>query len=727
MTTRQQLGAQLLDVLDVAAEPLVVVGRDWTYLYVNDAARDLLALHDGAVGTDVRAAHPHVVGTPLAAAAGRVMDGGPAEVVDQHDRVLGVDLRVRVTPVADGIALALRELTGTSRPPNRLMRDADLCQQLLDHATPAITLVDLDDRFVLLNRAAAEMIGRPVEDLVARSMTDVFGDEVGQRMGALHAEARRAGHAVEITGIDSWQRARGRDVLVEVFPVYGAASELLGSGAVVTDVTRLIATERELVASEARYRAVFAGSSLSLLVVRPAGAVVEANAAACRLLGYSRAELLAMRADDLVRADPEAIARRRTRMLTEGRLGYEEEDELVRSDGRVVPVLLTVKLVDEPGGGQVAFLVIRDQSRLQQLQAQLVRSERMEAAARLAAAVAHDANNVLAAVQGYAQLLSLEVDDPSAQRHVAGIQRSVDRAADMVSQLLAFTRGQDLEATDVAQVVAEQQDMLRRLLPQEISLLLELEPAPARADASQVGRVLLNLVVNARDAVGGSGTICVRTCTEVLEADDVLGAGSYAVLSVTDDGRGMDAAVAARCFEPYFTTRTTGTGLGLSSAHGIARQSGGDLRVRSSPGEGAELRLLLPSRMDTQPAPDDGDQPAGPLVLVVDDDISARHFVRALLQGGGCRVLEAGDGQEAVAVATAAGPVDLLLADLQMPHLDGAALAELLRETRPGLPVLLMSAAGPARDRSAASVLQKPFTGHELLTAVADALARRSG
>ena len=733
MTSRQELGEQLLGVLDGAPEPLVVIGRDGTYLYANDAARDLLGMADDPVGRDARALHPDVAGTELAAAGRRVMDGDPAEVVDLHYPPLGIDLQARLMPIADGVAVALLDVTEPGGSSVRRLHEPDLYQQVIDHANSGMTMSDPEGRFLVVNRTAAEMIGRPIEDLVGRTLEDLYEPGFAAELRAVLRQAEVTRAPVRLEPIERLHRERGREVVLHVFPVYDRDGRFMGTARTGTDVTELMHAERALVAAQERYRAIFTGSSLALIVARPRGLIVEANAAACKLLGYSRAQLLAISPRELVGDDPETVERWRARMLVDGRLGFEAEEEYIRSDGRRIPVLLTVKLIDDPEGGELISLVARDQSRLKELQTELVRAERMEAAGRLAAGVAHDANNILAAVQGYAQMLSRDVgENARAQRHLAGILRSVDRAGDMVHQLLAFTRSQDLAASDVdlAALVADQEDMLRRLLPQEVSLDLELAAAPVRADASQVGRVLVNLVVNARHAVDGNGAIRIRTAIEEAAGDDVLRAGRYAVLTVTDDGHGMDPGTAQRCFEPFFTTRPpgVGTGLGLSIAHGVARQSGGDLRVRTAPGQGSEFRLLLPAAsVEVEPPAvrRDGDERAATRVLVVDDDISSRAIVRALLRRHGYVVIEAGDGQEALAVAATESDVDLVVSDLQMPHVDGVALAAALRATSSGVPFLLMSGAASPPPGWEGPFLHKPFREQQLLEAVTAALARR--
>ena len=294
---------------------------------------------------------------------------------------------------------------------------------------------------------------------------------------------------------------------------------------------------------------------------------------------------------------------------------YEREEQLVHRDGSLVPILGTVTVLRDSRGGQpLVAVIVRDLTPMRALQARLVTAERMEAIGRLAGGIAHDINNVLAAVSGYAQLLTTEVEgSPRGERLLGGLFRTVERVGDLVSQLLAFARQQELQPVeqDLCDLVFDLEDMLRRLLPDDVRLVVTRQAVTqVLADASQLQQVLLNLVVNARNALPDGGTITVAVDVTQLPGDDggPLPAGRYARLTVTDDGVGMSPEVASQCFEPFFTTRSKagGHGLGLSTAYGIARQSGGDLRVETAPGRGSRFTLLLPAE---DRAPLEGDDP----------------------------------------------------------------------------------------------------------------------
>jgi signal transduction histidine kinase len=355
---------------------------------------------------------------------------------------------------------------------------------------------------------------------------------------------------------------------------------------------------------------------------------------------------------------------------------------------------------------------------LQETEEQLRQAQKMDAIGRLAGGVAHDFNNLLVAINGYSELLAGSLDDPRARGFAEQIRAAGDRAAALTQQLLAFSRQQVLqkEVLDPNSVIGELQAMLARLLGEGLRIDLDLAPAlpPIEADANQLGQVILNLAVNARDAMDGSGTLRIAT-----RAD-----GAETVIVVSDTGTGMDEETQSRIFEPFFTTKDVGrgTGLGLSTVYGIVTQSGGTISVDSRPGLGTTFEIRFPStdrsgaeRAVEEAAPEPG---AGEHVLVVDDEHVVRELVARLLGEAGYRVSVAGSGREALALDE---PFDVLLTDVVMPEIDGPTLAGRLG----AMQVVYMS--GYDQEALVAAdypFLQKPFSKDDLLRAVGLVLAR---
>jgi two-component system cell cycle sensor histidine kinase/response regulator CckA len=374
----------------------------------------------------------------------------------------------------------------------------------------------------------------------------------------------------------------------------------------------------------------------------------------------------------------------------------------------------------------------------------------MEAIGRLAGGISHDFNNLLTVISGYADLLADSLAaDPSALADLGEIRGAIKRAAALTGRLLAFSRKQILrpEVFDLNDVVATSEKLLRPLIGEDIELVLALTPSPGsiRADPYQVEQVIINLAVNARDAMPSGGRLCLETAAVELAADDPavgsdLGPGSWVVLTVRDTGHGMSDGVKDHLFEPFFTTKENGkgTGLGLSTVYGIVSQTGGAIRVASEPGRGTTFTIYLPrvsgsavlaAASDTAPRHRAG---AG-TVLVVEDEQTVRDLAVRILTGAGYRVVGAPSPQEAIRITEeTAGPLDLLLTDVVMPGgINGVDLAKRLVVTRPRLEVLYMS--GYTEEavirfgvpQGEARFLAKPFLPDELLAKVADLLEAR--
>ncbi len=378
---------------------------------------------------------------------------------------------------------------------------------------------------------------------------------------------------------------------------------------------------------------------------------------------------------------------------------------------------------------------------------QLLQAQKMDALGRLAGGVAHDFNNLLSIVLGYSDLLAPRFPDGSEERQqIEEVRGAVGRASDLTRQLLAFSRRQvlDMRVVEPGEVLLQTQKLLRRVMPESIDFALVRAPDlwRVRADPAQLVQVLINLSVNARDAMPKGGRLEIMARNEVLSGADAirekLAPGEYLRIDVQDTGVGMAAEVAARAFEPFFTTKGEqgGTGLGLATVYGIVQQLGGDIRVQSALEAGSRFVLRLPRARREEsgevqvPA---GEAPEVPgTVLVVEDMAPLRKMLRRMLEGLGYGVLSAASADEALAVAAGhAGAIDILLSDIVMPGLDGRELAKRLRAERPALAIILMSGysdllaeAGSAAELGADAVLQKPFTSVQLRRLLGEVRAR---
>jgi PAS domain S-box-containing protein len=518
--------------------------------------------------------------------------------------------------------------------------------------------------------------------------------------------------------------------------------------ALLADIAGRRRAQEALEESEGHYRLLFEGNPHPMYAFDAETLkFLAVNDAAVRHYGYSRAAFLTMVLNDLRRPEDmpvllRSLAAAEVSPAAGKSLGVfdhrKKSGEMVQMDVAASPIQM---------GGRRAWLVLAmDVTEKRSLEAQLRQSQKMESIGRLAGGVAHDFNNILGVITGYSELLGRRlVNDPRLHKYVTDIMKAAQRGAGLTRQLLAFSRKQVLQPTilDLNAVVGEMEKMLRRVIGEDVQLLTVFDEAlgAVKADAGQMEQVLMNLAVNARDAMLAGGSLTIETGSEVLDEAAArlhpgVEPGRYAVLSVSDTGHGMTAEVQGRIFEPFFTTKPLGkgTGLGLATVHGIVVQSGGHIRFHSAPGEGTTFKIYLPSAEGAgEPAMASlaaADLPPGSeTILVVEDEQSMREMIRECLQGTGYTVLEAADGAEAHDVCHGhPGVLDLLITDVVMPGIGGRALAERLQALRPGMRALYIS--GYTDDavvlhgvRSAEmAFLQKPFTPQALAVKIRQVL-----
>ena len=463
--------------------------------------------------------------------------------------------------------------------------------------------------------------------------------------------------------------------------------------------------------AEQKYRAIFENALEGIAQITVEGQVVSANPAMARILGYaSPAELIASVIDfqsELV-VDPVRRAELR-RLLEEQREVRDFEYQIRRRDGSLAWVSLSAGLMHS---GQRMYIegTWQDITERRQLEAQLLRSQKMEAIGQLAGGIAHDFNNLLVVISGGVDLASaaLTHDDP-VQADLREIQHAATRAANLTRQLLIFARRQvsTLQILNLNDLLFEINKLLHRLIRENI--VLQTVPAPdlglVHVDPGQIEQVIVNLTVNARDAMPQGGQLTIETANVVLDQEYarthlVIAPGRYVLLAVTDTGTGMSADVLHHAFEPFFTTKEPGqgTGLGLATCYGIIKQHGGSIELYSEVGRGTSVKVYLPHAADITARPlvkQAADQiPRGTeIVLLVEDEPAVRALTARMLRRQGYTVLEAANGIEALDIVRqhTGAPIDLLLTDMIMPKLGGYALAEQLRQRIPGLRVLLMS------------------------------------
>jgi PAS domain S-box-containing protein len=610
-----------------------------------------------------------------------------------------------------------------------------------------VVAVDLTLATIVLLELVRRLVQAPILAPGALMVIAVVASTTGARLGLLSAAIFTVYGAYVYADGDLFASYPADGALrLAVLALTGAAMALL------VGILKQRAEEQQAadLAREglSRQRMVTETTADAIVTIDEDSTILFANPATARIFGYPAGTLPGMSLTNLM---PEILRPRHVAALRK----YLETNmptmswhaiELTgrRRDGSEFPV--EVSFAEFPIDGRRSFTgTIRDISERKQLEAQLVEAQRMEAVGRMAGAIAHDFNNILTAVSGYATLVKdqLPENDP-AQEDVDGIVHAADGATALVRQLLAFSRRQVLhpQVVDLAATVDEIMPMIGRLIGERVTVDWRPPATPVaaiEADPTQLDQVIMNLVLNARDAMPEGGTITIEVADAELDADYArthleVQPGPYVMLAVSDTGVGMDRETVSHVFEPFYTTKSAGrgTGLGLATVYGIVKQSKGSLAVYSEPGLGSTFRVYFPqvsgvaAGRRTPPRPDVavGGQET---ILLAEDEASVRELVRTLLSRLGYRVLTAADGLTAVDIA-GRERIDLLLTDVIMPGLGGPEVAAKVRELQPNVPILFMSGyTAGAIDRhnlieQGAVLLQKPFTPAILAATVREAL-----
>jgi two-component system cell cycle sensor histidine kinase/response regulator CckA len=621
-----------------------------------------------------------------------------------------------------------------------------------EYAPIGMGLVAPDGRFIKVNRALADMLGYTAEELRAKSVQDIthpddWESDLNQVRRILAGEIRfyqmekrnlhKSGRVVWIwLSVSVVRDSEGR-------PLYFISQ--------VQDITERKRAEDELRHAEERFAKAFQSSPEGCAIATLSEArFIEANDAFLRMMGYERSEVIGATAQELrIWPDPEERGLLIKKILDGGTV-REEHGRFRTKSGRILQVRMSADIVhlqNEP----CLLGLARDVTEQNLLEEQFRQAQKMEAMGRLAGGIAHDFNNLLGVIIGYSELVSSSLAaDSVLYKRVEAIKQAGQRAASLTTQLLAFCRKQVLQprVVNLNSVVVETEKLLRPLLGEDIERTVVLDPKLGRvkADAGQIVQVIMNLAVNARDAMPTGGKVIIETANTVVGEGTIcegipVQPGFYVTLAVGDTGTGMDEETKARIFEPFYTTKPAGkgTGLGLATVYSIVEQNGGCIFVETGLGSGTTFKIYLP-RVDAvaetpavvQAAPEKPER-ASETVLLVEDELGLRTVVDESLRQEGYRVLLAANGMDALEVAAQhEGPIQLLITDVIMPFVSGPELAHSLRTLRPETRVLYIS--GYTADKFAdhpmvdpdLALLQKPFKLVDLAQKVRDLLSERA-
>ena len=584
-------------------------------------------------------------------------------------------------------------------------------KSILESAVDGIVIVSSQGIIESFNPAAEKIFGYAA------------GEAIGQKVNILMPEPHRRRHdqyietylrtgQKKIIGIGRETMARRKDG--SNFPIELSISEVkLPDRSIFTGIIRDITARRQsasaLKASEERFRLLVETMHDGLAVQDAQGKIIYVNPRFCEILGYKRDCLVGKLVSELMDSSSQIVFQNEIsdQQPVEGDL---VELNLEKDDGEQVSVRVSAKaLYDSNSRRKGSFIMITDVTQIKKLQRQLLHSQKMEAVGRLAGGIAHDFNNLLTVIQGYVDLslVGLEGKHPLYENLVQ-INEASKRAESLTRQLLAFSRKQVLQPKVLSLLVtiANLDQMLRRLIGEDISLVTRLDDSTGliKADEGQIEQVIVNIVVNARDAMPHGGKLIIETRNAKVDEiylgpEAEIPPGPYVQLNISDTGIGMDREVQSHIFEPFFTTKDVGqgTGLGLSTAYGIVKQSGGEIVVYSEPGQGTRFKIYLP-RVDTEAAAPEAKtsvkspQCSHHTILVVEDDVHVRGLIVEWLRRCGYKVLVAPDGPTALQrYAKGDKAVDLVLTDLVMPKMNGKEFADRFRHAQPGTRVLYMS------------------------------------
>jgi two-component system, cell cycle sensor histidine kinase and response regulator CckA len=652
-------------------------------------------------------------------------------------------LEMRTTLMPDGSYQSIfRDITERKRT-EQALRESEEKFALAFAASPdAVNINRLaDGLFVEVNKGFTELTGYTREDVVGTTSLQLgLWHDPADRQRMVE-ELQASGYCENLEAVFKRKDGRCGTGLMSARPI------LLNEVPHLISITRDITRRKQAEADLERLKVAIEQAGEAVVITDVAGAILYANPAFSQVTGYTREEVLQQNPRILKSGEhDEAFYEELWNTIASGRT-WSGRVVNKKKDGTLYTEEATISPIFDQQGNIVNYVAIkRDITGQLKLEAQYLQAQKMESVGRLTGGVAHDFNNILAVITGYCEMaMAKAAPGQPVYSDLERIHEAALRSADIIRQLLAFSRKQAIipRVIDLNEMVAGMLKMLQRMIGEGVELIWS--PAAnlpmIKMDPAQIDQILANLCVNSRDALDGSGTITLRTSRVQLDAaycaeQNGIIPGTYVVLTVTDNGCGIDPEVREKIFEPFFTTKgLLGTGLGLSTVYGIVKQNHGHVEVRSEPGQGATFLVYLPAH-DVRSKPvmvqelESPPMGRGETVLLVEDDISVLALGQAMLESLGYRVLAAATPGEAMLLAKQADKrIDLLLTDVIMPAMNGKELADRLTDLRPSLRVLFMS--GYAADvittkatlASNASFLQKPFSIKSLADRVRSVLA----
>ena len=729
-----------------------VYDHDFRITYINHALAEMVGSRvEDLTGRILWDAFPDARGTAYDVELNAAMRERHPVAFEMHYQPLDLWVEVRADPVPEGLVVYINDITETKHARAELADRERRISTILESTPDCVKLIDTDGIVLQMNNMGLQLLEADADEVIGRSILNFIPEEHHARVIAMSEDVFGGGSVtaeyeiITLTGSRRWVNTRA-------VPLRDNEGAITAALCVTRDVTMQKHTEHALQESEEYFRLLVDNLSDAVSLIDPSGRILYLSNVIEEVLGYKPDEALGDYCWDWVHPDDVDLLRKRAiERLRGDETPVFSEVRMRHRDGGWRDIQMRARAY--PGGryGEPALLITlrdvteakRTQEDLHRTQQELLHAQKLEAIGRLAGGVAHDFNNLLTAIGGHADLLRDQLaGDVDVLAELDEIKHGVNRAASLTRQLLAFGRKQVMQPVviDLNDVIDSLRKMLARLIGENIDLVMATRAPDAtiRADRGQIEQVLMNLAVNARDAMPRGGRITIATDHVTIGGvtPHVSGAvpGDYVRMQVADTGVGMSKDVLELIFEPFFTTKDVGkgTGLGLATVYGIVRQSGGYITVSSKPQEGSTFELLFPrvqGKADRSALPIravDEERATG-TVLVVEDERAVRDVACRVLRRAGYQVLSAADGMEALELGSESlAGVDLVLTDVIMPRLNGPDLVIKLREMQPDVRVLFTSgytdnAVFPAPLDNLA-FLEKPFTPATLLQAVRSAI-----
>src|SRR5579875_93852 len=637
----------------------------------------------------------------------------------------------------------------------QMLRDERMkLADFLDNAPIGFYSVDQSGRFLFVNEALAQWLGRGAQELVDSG--DMLGDFLAEKppTGAPPYAPFEGG---ETRGEVVLRSADGHRIHALISQSVVRTGDSLRTRSVVRDLTPERQWEAQLRVSRQRFRRFFANAPVGIALMDGEGRIEEANDALCTLVGVEPAGIVGRPLLEFLKAEDQDAAFGQLRAASEGRVVPGPVEVRLAGAGNKSAQIFISRLGDDAvetaaSGGFILHFI--DQTEQKSLQAQFAQSQKMQAVGQLAGGVAHDFNNLLTAMIGFCDLLLLRFSPSDASfADIMQIKQNANRAANLVRQLLAFSRQQALQprVLAVSDALADLSNLLRRLIGENIELKVVQDPKLwlVKVDQGQLEQVIINLVVNARDAMPQGGTLAIRTANVASDhavfraGHEIMPPGDYVLIEVRDTGHGIPREIQHRIFEPFFSTKElgSGTGLGLSTVYGIVKQTGGFVFVDSEPGRGAIFSIYLPRHDGAAAEPvrheaaevGARDLSGSGTVLLVEDEDPVRLFSARALANNGYKVIEAKSGEAALEIMARGDKIDLVVTDVVMPRMDGPGLVTELRRRHPELKVIFISGYTEDNfrkrlgDEREIHFLPKPFSLKQLAGKVKEVLAEPVG